>query len=381
MIAASFEDFRKEAARRLPRFLFDYIDGGAGDERTMAANEADLAAVTLRQRVLRDASKQDLSATLVGERSSLPVVLGPVGLAGLAARRGECLALAAARDAGVPFALSTVSVCAVEELAARVGSPFWFQLYIARDRGFVRSMLERARAAGCRVLVITVDIPVPGRRARDYRSGLAGAPGLDGSLRRLMQAVQHPRWCLEVALGGRPLTLGNVASQLGDRSGLQDFLGWTARNFDDSVTWRDLEFVRDAWDGPVVIKGILDPADARDAVRFGADAVVVSNHGGRQLDGVSSTVRALGPVRDAVEGRATLLVDGGVRSGLDVFRMIANGAEGVLLGRMWVYALASGGKAGVARMLQLLHEDLRVAMALTGARSIGEIDASLIARG
>jgi L-lactate dehydrogenase (cytochrome) len=228
------------------------------------------------------------------------------------------------------------------------------------------------------VLVITVDIPVPGRRARDYRSGLAGAPGLGGSLRRLAQALQRPRWSLEVGLGGRPLSLGNVASELGDRSGLQDFLGWTARNFDPSVTWRDLEFVRDAWDGPVVIKGILDPGDARDAVQFGADAVVVSNHGGRQLDGVSSTVRALGPVRDAVEGRATVLVDGGVRSGLDVFRMIASGAEGVLLGRMWVYALAAGGQAGVARMLELLREDLRVAMALTGARTIGEIGADLI---
>lgn len=378
MIAASFEDFRNGAARRLPRFLFDYIDGGANDERTMAANTADLAAVTLRQRVLRDASAQDLAVTLLGETCALPVVLGPVGLAGLAARRGECQALVAAREAGVPFALSTVSVCAVEELAARVGAPFWFQLYVARDRGFVRSMLDRARAAGCRVLVITVDIPVPGRRARDYRSGLAGAPGLCGSVRRLTQALQHPRWCLEVGLGGRPLTLGNVASELGDRSGLQDFLGWTARNFDPSVTWQDLEFVRDAWEGPVVIKGILDPGDARDAVHFGADAVVVSNHGGRQLDGVSSTVHALGPVRDAVEGRATVLADGGVRSGLDVFRMIACGAEGVLLGRMWVYALACGGRTGVARMLELLREDLRVAMALTGAPTIAGIDASLI---
>jgi len=378
MLAASFEDFRDRAARRLPRFLFDYIDGGANDERTLAANVGDLAAVGLRQRVLRDASRQDLTTTLLGEAVALPVVLGPVGLAGLAAPRGECLALAAARQAGVPFTLSTVSVCAVEELAARVGAPFWFQLYLAKDRGFVRSMLERARAAGCRVLVITVDIPVPGRRARDYRSGLAGAPGLGGSLRRLAQALQRPRWSLEVGLGGRPLSLGNVASELGDRSGLQDFLGWTARNFDPSVTWRDLEFVRDAWDGPVVIKGILDPGDARDAVQFGADAVVVSNHGGRQLDGVSSTVRALGPVRDAVEGRATVLVDGGVRSGLDVFRMIASGAEGVLLGRMWVYALAAGGQAGVARMLELLREDLRVAMALTGARTIGEIGADLI---
>ncbi|MEA3001493.1 MAG: hypothetical protein QOH81_281 [Sphingomonadales bacterium] len=366
-------DFRELARRRLPPFLFEYIDGGSYAEITLRRNVADLQAVALRQRVLRDVSAIDLSTRLFGRALAMPVALGPVGLAGMNARRGELQAARAAEAAGIPFCLSTVSACGLEEMGAGLSRPFWFQLYAIRDRGFLREMIARARLLGCDALLFTVDLPLPGVRYRDHRSGLAGDATWRGALRRFGQALAHPRWAWDVGIRGRPHTLGNLAPVLGASSGLEDFLGWIGRNFDPTVTWRDLDWLRSEWPGPLLIKGILDADDAHEAVANGADGIVVSNHGGRQLDGVPSTARALPAVAEAVGGRIPLLVDGGIRSGLDVVRMLALGADGVLLGRAWAYALAGQGGAGVARMLALIADEMRVAMALTGVTGIGQI--------
>jgi L-lactate dehydrogenase (cytochrome) len=381
MKAASISDYRELARRRLPRFLFEYIDGGAYDEVTLKNNVADLRAVALRQRVLRDVSQIDLSISLFGERLALPVALGPIGLAGMSARRGEVQAARAAEAAGVPFCLSTVSACSLREVRAGLTKPFWFQLYMVRDRGFMETMLAQAAEAGIRTLVFTVDMPVPGTRYRDYRSGLAGAAGLRGAARRTAQAMLRPDWAYDVGLMGRPHSLGNVAPVLGKKSGLEDFFAWMAANFDPRVTWRDLDWVRARWSGPIVLKGVLDPADARQAADLGLDGLIVSNHGGRQLDGVLSTAAALPPIAEAVGERLTVLADGGVRSGLDVVRMLALGAKGVLLGRAWAYALAGGGGAGVAHVLRLIRAEMTVAMALTGATCIADLSPEILARG
>lgn len=365
-VAASISDYRELARRRLPKFLFEYVDGGSYDEVTLRRNRADLQKLALRQRVLRDVSDIDLGIELFGRRQSIPVTLGPIGLAGMLARRGERQAVAAAEDAGIPFCLSTVSACSLSEVADAARAPFWFQLYMMRDRGFVRDLLAQAREQGCTVLVFTVDMPVPGTRYRDYRSGLAGASGLKGAIRRGGQALRHPGWAIDVGLCGRPHNLGNVAPLLGRKSGLDDFFAWMRDNFDPSVTWRDLEFIRSAWDGALVIKGILDSDDARVAVDVGADGIVVSNHGGRQLDGVPSTAEALPAIADAVAGKLKILADGGVRSGLDVARLICLGADCVLLGRAWAYALGAGGGEAVRHMLTLVEAELRVALSLTG---------------
>jgi L-lactate dehydrogenase (cytochrome) len=379
MKAASISDYRELARRRLPRFLFEYIDGGAYDEVTLTRNVADLRSVTLRQRVLRDVSAIDLSTTLLGQRLELPVALGPIGLAGMNARRGEVQAARAAEDAGVPFCLSTVSACSLGEVRAGVRNPFWFQLYMVRDRAFMETMLAQAAEAGIRTLVFTVDMPVPGMRYRDYRSGLAGAAGLRGASRRMAQAMLRPQWAYDVGLMGRPHSLGNVAPVLGRKSGLEDFFAWMAANFDPRVTWRDLDWVRARWTGPIVLKGVLDPADARQAADLGLDGLIVSNHGGRQLDGVLSTTAALPPIAEAVGDRLTVLADGGVRSGLDVVRMLALGAKGVLLGRAWAFALAGGGEAGVAHVLKLIRAEMTVAMALTGATCIADLSPEILA--
>jgi L-lactate dehydrogenase (cytochrome) len=344
MRVAAASDYREVARRRLPHFLFEYVDGGSYAESTLQRNVADLQQVTLRQRVLRDMSQLDLTTTLFGRACSLPIVLGPIGLAGLYARRGEVQAARAAERAGIPFTLSTVSACPLDEVTAGAREPIWFQLYMMRDRVFVNELLARAREARCGALVFTVDMPVPGSRYRDYRSGLAGAPGLSGKIRRAVQAMRRPGWAWDVGIRGRPHHLGNVAPLLGEKTGLEDFFAWMRANFDPSVNWRNLEFVRDRWNGPLILKGILDPEDARHAVSVGADGIVVSNHGGRQLDGVTSVCRALPAIADAVKDKITVLADGGVRSGLDVVRMLALGARGVMLGRSWVYALAARGE-------------------------------------
>jgi len=363
--AASVTDYRALAKARLPHFLFEYLDGGSYGEVTLRRNVADLEAVALRQRVLRDVSNIDLSTDLLGKRWSMPVGLGPVGLSGLYARRGEVQARKAAAAAGVPFTLSTVSACSVEEVA-RAERGFWFQLYFVRDRGFVESMVERARAVRCEALVLTVDLAVPGSRYRDYRAA-GGGP------RRMVQLLARPQWLWDVALRGRPISLGNLEPIVGNRAPLSDFQAWIHSNFDPSVSWKDVEWLRQRWDGPLVLKGILDPEDALQAAASGADAIVVSNHGGRQLDGVESTASTLPRVAEAISGKIPVLVDGGVRSGLDVVRMLALGADFVLLGRAWAYALAAAGEAGVSHMLTLIEAEMRVAMALTGHVSIAEI--------
>jgi len=371
-------DYRTLAQRRLPHFLFEYIDGGSYAQTTLRRSTADLEGIALRQRVLRDVSSLDLSTTLFGQTLAMPVMLGPIGLAGLNARRGEVQAARAAAQAGIPFCLSTVSACDLREVATASRQPLWFQLYMIRDRAFMGTLLDLAVETKCSALVFTVDMPVPGTRYRDYHSGLAGAAGMTGALRRFTQALCRPRWAWDVGINGRPHSLGNVAPVLGANTGLEDFFAWMRSNFDPTVTWKDLEFIRGIWKGPLIIKGILDPEDARAAAAVGADGIVVSNHGGRQLDGVPSTVRALPAIVDAVGDQLTVLADGGVRSGLDVVRMLALGARGVLLGRAWAYALAGGGGAGVSHMLSLIQAEMRVAMSLTGVTSISAINRDIL---
>ncbi len=373
MIAASVDDYRKLARRRLPPFLFEYIDGGSYAEVTLRRNQTDLAGVALRQRVLRDVSNIDLSTTLFGQKLALPLALAPIGLAGMNARRGEVQAAKAAEAAGVPFTLSTVSACSLEEVTGKTGQAIWFQLYMIRDREFMRDLMARASAAGCSTLVFTVDMPVPGSRYRDYHSGLAGSPGIRGQVRRIWQGACHPRWAFDVGIMGRPHQLGNVAPVLEGKTGIEDFFAWMRSNFDPAISWSDIEFIRHEWKGPLIIKGLMDAEDAREAVAAGADGIVVSNHGGRQLDGVPSTARALPAIVDAVGDDLTVLADGGIRSGLDVVRMLALGAKGVLLGRAWAYALGANGQAGVAHMLQLIEAEMRVAMALTGNTNISKL--------
>lgn len=369
MIISSANDYRAAAKRRLPPFLFHYIDGGAYDEATMRRNVDDLRSLALRQRVLKEVGDVDLSAELFGEKLKLPLALAPVGLTGMYARRGEVQAARAAASRGVPLTLSSVSVCPIEEVQGHA-KPLWFQLYVLKDRGFMKNALERAWAAGVRTLVFTVDMPVPGARYRDAHSGMSGP---HAALRRVWQAACHPRWAWDVGLRGRPHDLGNVSAYLGHRIALEDYIGWLGNNFDPAIGWRDLEWIREFWKGAMVLKGILDPEDAKEAVRFGADGIVVSNHGGRQLDGVLSSARALPAIADAVRGKLAILADSGVRSGLDVVRLLALGANGVLLGRPFVYALAAEGERGVAKLLDLIAAEMRVAMTLTGAKSLAGI--------
>ena len=373
MIAASISDYRDIARAKLPRFLFEYLDGGSYDEVTLSRNRSDLSAIALRQRILRDVSSLDLSTSLFGQTQSLPIALAPIGLAGMNARRGETQAVRAANDAHIPFCLSTVSVCPIQEVAKASTQPFWFQLYMIKDRAFMRDLLALAQAASCSALVLTVDMPVQGARYRDVRSGLAGAPGFQGDMRRAWQGMMRPFWALDVGLLGRPHQLGNIAPVLGAQSGMEDFFAWMRGNFDASITWADLDFIRANWSGPLILKGILDVDDALQAAQAGIDGIVVSNHGGRQLDGVPSVAKALPAIAKALDGRLTLLADGGVRSGLDVVRMLALGADCVLLGRAWAYALASNGQAGVTHMIKLIEAEMRVAMALTGAVRISDL--------
>ncbi|WP_144937068.1 FMN-dependent L-lactate dehydrogenase LldD [Pseudomonas alabamensis] len=377
MIISASTDYRAAAQRKLPPFLFHYADGGAYAEHTLRRNVQDLSDIALRQRVLKNMSELSLETRLFNETLSMPVALAPIGLAGMYARRGEVQAARAAASKGIPFTLSTVSVCPIEEVATAIDRPMWFQLYVLKDRGFMRNALERAKAAGVKTLVFTVDMPVPGARYRDAHSGMSGA---NGPLRRVLQAMTHPQWAWDVGINGRPHDLGNISAYRGNPTGLADYIGWLGANFDPSISWKDLEWIRDTWDGPMLIKGILDADDARDAVRFGADGIVVSNHGGRQLDGVLSSARALPAIADAVKGDLTILADSGIRNGLDVVRMIALGADSVLIGRAFLYALATHGEAGVKNLLDLFEKEMRVAMVLTGAKSISEISRDSLVR-
>ena len=379
MRAASVSDYRELARRRLPRIFFEYIDGGSYAEATLARNVDDLKAIALRQRVMRDMSKLDMGVESLGQAFAMPVGLAPVGMAGMYARRGETQAARAAAEAGLPFCLSAMGVCDAAEVAA-TGAPPWFQLYMLKDRGYMRELLERAKTAGCPALVFTVDLPTPGARYRDVRSGFSGLSGLPAFLNQARDGVTHPGWLWDVWLHGRPHTLGTVAGAVQGSQRVTDFLAWMARNFDRSVTWADLDWVRHTWDGPIVVKGVLDVADARDAVRAGAQGLVVSNHGGRQLDGVRSSITALPKIADAVGGDLELFMDGGVRSGLDVLKALALGARACFIGRAWAYALSAGGEAGVVRMLQILRAELEVAMILTGCRSARDASLELLDR-
>ncbi|WP_212624769.1 FMN-dependent L-lactate dehydrogenase LldD [Pseudomonas sp. PP3] len=375
MIISSASDYREAARRKLPRFLFDYIDGGAYAEHTLRANSADLTGISLRQRILKNVETLSLETTLFDQPLSMPIILAPVGLTGMFARRGEVQAVKAAQNKGIPLCLSTVSVCSIEEVVAQSEQSIWFQLYVLKDRGFMRNALERAKAAGVKNLVFTVDMPTPGARYRDAHSGMSGP---FASSRRMLQAMTRPDWAFNVGLMGRPHDLGNISKYLGKAVTLEDYMGWLANNFDPSISWSDLEWIRDFWKGPMIIKGILDPQDAKDAVSFGADGIVVSNHGGRQLDGVLSTTKALPPIKQAIGDDLTVLVDSGIRSGLDVVRMLALGAQGVLLGRSMAYALAADGQRGVENMLDIFAREMRVAMTLTGVTSIAQIDESTL---
>lgn len=375
--AADVSDFREAARRRLPNMLFEYIDGGAYGEATLRSNVQDFAALALRQRVMRDMSALDMRVSTLGTTWAMPVAMGPIGIAGMYARRGEVQAARAAAAAGVPFCLSTMGICSVEEIA-RAGVPPWFQLYVLKDRGYMRELLRRARAAECPVLVLTVDLPVPGARYRDVRSGFRGLKGISSLLNWARDGLGHPRWLWDVWLRGRPHSLGSVAGAMRDDDSATDFLNWVAANFDRSVTWRDLEWMRQEWDRPIVIKGVLDPQDAREAVQCGAQGVIVSNHGGRQLDGVRSSVAALPAIADAVGAELEIYLDGGVRSGLDVLKALSLGAKACFIGRAWAYALGAGGEGAVTRMLETLRAELEVAMVLTGCRSAAEAGRELL---
>ena len=377
MVISSPGDFREAARRKLPPFLFHYIDGGAYAEQTLRRNVKDWQDVALRQRVLGGVGEVDLSTRLFDETLNLPVILAHVGLTGMYARRGEVQAAKAAASRGVPFTRAPVSVCPIDEVAPAIDRPMWFQLYVLRDRGFMKDALERAKAAGAKTLVFTVDMPIPGARYRDAHSGMSGP---NAELRRMIQVMTHPAWAWDVGLNGRPHDLGNVSRYLGKATGLADYIGWLGANFDPSISWKDLQWIRDFWDGPMIIKGILDADDARDAVSFGADGIVVSNHGGRQLDGVLSSARALPAIAEAVKGELKILVDSGVCNGLDVVRALALGADAVMLGRAFVYALAAGGQAGVETLLDLFEKEMRVAMTLTGSTRISDVGPDTIAR-
>lgn len=380
---ASVSDYRELARRRLPRQFFDYIDGGAYGESSMRENIEDLHRIHLRQRVLRDVSRIDLRSEVMGQSLSMPVVLGPVGLAGLFARRGEVQAARAAQRAGVPFCESTVSLCSIEEVrAARAtdaGMPFWFQLYVMRDRGYSRELLQRAHAAGCPVLVFTVDLSVLGLRYRDTRNGMTGPTGALGKLVHAWDFVSHPSWLLDVAVGGKPLVFGNLSKAVPQARSLPAFKAWVDAQFDPAVTWKDLSWLRENWPGKIIAKGILDADDARIAAEVGFDGVLVSNHGGRQLDGVPSTISVLPAIVDAVGDRLEILIDGGIRSGLDVVKALALGARACVLGRAWAYALAARGESGVAHVLDIMRKEMEVAMALTGCTDLRSINKDILA--
>jgi L-lactate dehydrogenase (cytochrome) len=372
-------DYRELARRRLPRQLFDYVDGGAYEESTMGANVADLERLLLRQVVMRDVSEREPSVEVLGERLAFPVVLAPVGVAGMLARRAEVQAARAAQAAGVQFVESTVSICGVEEVARAAPRPPWFQLYVMRDRGYTEALMARAKAAGCPVLVLTVDLAVVGARHRDTRNAVVGE-GLPARarIRRALDLLSHPRWVREVALGGKPLTFGNLEDAVPGAGSPAAFREWVNSQFDPSVTWDDIAWVRENWNGRLLVKGVLDPADARRAVEVGVDGVIVSNHGGRQLDSVPSTARALPDIAEAIGGQVEVLADGGVRTGLDVFKMVSLGASAVLIGRAWAWAVAARGEAGVRHVLDVMRADLDVALALTGHTSMADVNRSAL---
>lgn len=376
---ASVRDHRGQARRRLPRQLFDYIDGGAYEESTMRGNEAAFDAIQLRQRVLRDVSEITLSTTVLGRELRIPAILAPVGLCGMFAKRAEVSAARAAESFGVPFCESTVSICSIEEVAAATTAPMWFQLYVMRDRSYAQDLMARAAAAGAEALVLTVDMAVVGERYRDTRNGMTVPVGPVAKVIKGLDLVRHLRWLREVGIGGKPHTFGNLVDAVPGASTPEDFKAWVDAQFDPSVTWGDLEWVREHWHGPLVLKGVLDADDARVAADMGVDALVVSNHGGRQLDATPPSVSALPGVVDAVGDRVEVLMDGGIRSGLDIVKALSLGARAVLVGRPWAWAVAGGGEAAVAQVLTTLEREMYVAMGLCGRTDVADLDHTVLA--
>ncbi|TRZ97112.1 MAG: L-lactate dehydrogenase [Rhodocyclaceae bacterium] len=380
LVPATAGDYRELARRRLPRFLFDYLDGAAYDELTAGENRQAFDRLRLRQRVMRDVSRLNFKTRVLGQDLALPLILAPLGLAGAMARRAEVQAARAAGQAGVAFCESTVSICSIEEVRAATMAPFWYQLYVMRDRGYARELMARAMAAGCPVLVLTVDLAVMGARYRDVRNGMAGGLSFGGKLTKAWDLLSHPQWLLDVGIRGKPLTFGNLTTAVPDARSLPEFKAWVDSQFDPRITWNDLAWVRDNWQGKILLKGILDVDDARQAASAGADGLVVSNHGGRQLDSAEASIDALPRIVDAVGDRIEVLMDGGIRSGLDVVKALALGAKACMLGRAWGYAVAARGEAGVAHMLSVMRSEMSVALALCGVTDVAALDRETLLR-
>jgi L-lactate dehydrogenase (cytochrome) len=366
-VILSIEDLRARARRRIPRAIFDYADGGSYQETTLKANAADLDAIQLRPRVMIDMSDIKLATTLAGAAASMPLAIAPTGLCGLYHADGEILGARAAAAFGIPFCLSTMSICSIEDVRAASDQPFWFQQYLMRDRGFNQSLIERAIAARCSALVLTLDLQILAERRRDARNGLSIPPRL--TLRNAWDVATKPTWALQVLFGKRR-TFGNLAGHIGGADGAATLAQWTHTQFDSSANWRDVEWVRSRWPGKLILKGVMDAEDARFALSAGADAVVVSNHGGRQLDGAPSSISVLPEIVAAIDGRCEVLFDGGIRSGQDLAKALALGARGGMIGKSFLFALAAGGQAGVTRALEIIRDELRVTLALTGTGDV-----------
>jgi L-lactate dehydrogenase (cytochrome) len=371
------EDLRQAARRKVPRAFFDYAEAGSYSQETLRANRHDLERVKLRQRVLVDVSQRDLSTTIVGEKAALPLALAPIGLCGMQHGDGEILACRAAQAAGIPFTLSTMSICSIEDVAEAVGRPFWFQLCVMRDRGFIKALIERAAAAKCSALVLTVDLQVLGQRHCDIRNGMTVPPEI--KLSNLIDIATKPAWAFSI-LKGKRKTFGNLAGHVRGMENVTSLAQWTASQFDPTLNWKDVEWVRSLWPGKLILKGILDVEDARTAVKTGASALIVSNHGGRQLDGAPSSISALPKVADAVGGDIEVMFDGGIRTGADVLRALALGARSCMIGRSYIYGLGAGGEAGVAKAIEVLGKELDVTMALCGVKSVKDIDRRVVAQ-
>ena len=375
----NIQDLRALAARRIPRAIFDYADRGSYDEVTLRANRADLAAIGLRQRVMIDVDKRSVATTILGEDVTMPLAIAPTGLTGLFHGDGEILGARAAQAFGIPFCLSTMSICSIEDVRGAVKKPFWFQLYVMRDRGFSQSLIERAKAAQCSALVLTLDLQIQGQRHRDLKNGLAVPPRL--TLANALDIATKPAWAMKVLFGKRR-SFGNLEGRVGGADSLTTLAQWTASQFDASLSWKDVEWVRSIWPGKLILKGVLDEEDARIAASTGADAVVVSNHGGRQLDGARSSISALPGIVQAIGDRTEVLFDGGVQSGQDILKAVALGARGCLMGKAFLYGLAAMGEAGVTKALEIMRKELDISMALTGTGDITKVDrSSLVIRG
>ncbi|MBI3704070.1 MAG: alpha-hydroxy-acid oxidizing protein [Rhizobiales bacterium] len=372
------DDLRQLARRRVPRAFFDYADSGSYQEETLRANRGDLERIKLRQRILVDVSQRSLATTVIGQKLSSPMILAPVGLLGMQRGDGEILSANAANAAGIPFTLSTMSICSIEDVAEATRKPFWFQLYVIRDRDFSKDILARAVAAKCNALVLTVDLQVLGQRHRDIKNGMTVPPEI--RIANVIDVATKPAWAWSV-LNGRSKTFGNLAGHVKGMENVNELAKWVGEQFDPALSWKDVEWIKKIWPGKLILKGILDADDAKTAVKLGADAIVVSNHGGRQLDGAPSSISALPAIADAVGSDTEVLFDGGVRTGADIMRALALGARACMIGRAYVYGLGAGGQVGVAKAIDILEKELSVAMALTGTNRIADIDGRVLVGG